>query len=195
MTYKYEQPFLKRYETERLYLRIVDETYTDAILTFLNQGAGIFDEYEAEKPSDYYTRATQQRILLTEQEMASQKTGVRFYVFKKDNPKVIIGTVSVFSIFHKPSEYANLGYKFLPEHWHQGYATEALKKVIELVGPIMKLKYLEAYVLPVNLSSRRLLARLGFDLGERRLSKLEIKGAQKDHFLYRYNYKKTSFRK
>lgn len=178
--------FRRAYETSRLYLKILDESNADIVLAFLNKGASVFEEFESAKPSDYYTHYTQKKILRMELDLANQKKGVRFYIFRKENPREIIGTISVSSIRPAPFESAMIGYKFHSDYWHHGYATEALRKVMEIVGPVLSIRRLEAFVLPDNSASCRLLTRVGFHLEGTALSSLEVKGVRRDHLQYSY---------
>ncbi len=119
--------FRKQYETDRLILKILDEPAADEVLNFLNRGANVFEEYESDKSSDYYTSKTQRRLLHMEYNMAKQRSGVRFWIYRKENPHEIIGTVSFSFYKTAPFQSIMIGYKLLPEHWHMGYATEAIK--------------------------------------------------------------------
>lgn len=180
----HDNQFQKTYETSRLQLRILDESDALMVLTFLNQGADVFDEYESNKPSDFYTKDTQRRLLRLESDMVLQKRGVRFYVFRKENPHRIIGTISVSAIRPHPFDSGMVGYKFHPLYWGNGYATEALEKVTQIVGPILGLRRLEAFVLPENNASCKLLERVGFKLEGTAHSALDVKGYRKDHLQY-----------
>ena len=181
-----ENHFQKVYETSRLQLKILDESAANMVLTFLNQGADVFDEYESDKPSDFYTKDTQKRLLRLETDMVHQKRGVRFYVFRKENPLRIIGTISVSAVRPHPFDSAMVGYKFHPLYWGNGYATEALEKVTRIVGPVLGVRRLEAFVLPENTASCRLLSRVGFELEGTARSSLDVKGERRDHLQYSY---------
>lgn len=181
-----DNQFAKVYETPRLQLKILDETSTTMVLAFLNQGADVFDEYESDKPSDFYTMDTQKRILRMELDMVRQKKGVRFYVFRKENPLRIIGTISISAVRPYPFDSALVGYKFHPLYWGNGYATEALEKVVRIAGPILGLHRIEAFVLPDNAASCNLLERVGFVKEGIARSSLDVKGQRKDHLLYSY---------
>ena len=56
----------------------------------------------------------------------------------------------------------NVGYILTPEHWSNGYATEALTAVVEhLFG--LGIRGAHAYVMPGNTASVRVLERAGFE--------------------------------
>lgn len=181
--------FHQQYETERLILKILDERYAGEVLEFLNEGASAFDEFESEKPSDFYTTSYQQRVLKMEYNLALNKTAVRFYVFKKEDPYRIIGTVSFSFVRQAPFHSAMIGYKFLPSEWHKGYALESLSATLYIVRPILELMRVEAFVLPENRASQKLLSRAGFTLEGTANKVLEVNGIRRDHLQYSYLYK------
>ena len=57
-----------------------------------------------------------------------------------------------------------LGYRFLPEYWSRGLATEAGRASIEFARSVLGLKRLVALVHPDNAASARVLDKLGFSI-------------------------------
>jgi RimJ/RimL family protein N-acetyltransferase len=57
-----------------------------------------------------------------------------------------------------------LGYRFLPEYWGSGLATEAGQASIEFARSVLSLKRLVALVHSDNLASARVLDKLGFSI-------------------------------
>lgn len=56
----------------------------------------------------------------------------------------------------------DIGYAFLPEHWSQGYATEAARGVLDAAVRVHGLQRVIAVVNPDNQDSSRMLEKLGF---------------------------------
>ena len=56
----------------------------------------------------------------------------------------------------------DVGFALLPRFWNRGYALEATKAVMSYAGTTLKLSKLLAVVKPDNVSSIKLLERLGF---------------------------------
>lgn len=55
----------------------------------------------------------------------------------------------------------DLGYRFLPEHWGQGLATEACRVSLQFGFEVLGLNHIMAMVLPENLASIRVLEKIG----------------------------------
>ncbi len=64
----------------------------------------------------------------------------------------------------QPEGWTEIGYGIYPEFQSQGYMTEFLGALLEWCRQFPQLKSLKARTQPTNLSSNRLLERLGFQL-------------------------------
>ena len=150
------------YETERLILRILHENAAAKVLQFYEKNHEVFDAFEPIRPENFYTRACQANILRCEFQLAVKKKAVRFWVFRKQQPQQIIGTVSFQNIQRTVYQSCQIGYKFDPDFWHQGFAYESIEKAVSVIFNDLSLHRIEALVLPDNQPSIRLLRRLGF---------------------------------
>lgn len=150
------------YETERLQLRLLQDNAAPQVLDFYSRNREAFEKWEPDRPGNFYTASHQAALLRVEFQMAARKTALRFWVFCKEAPNQIIGTVSFQEISRSIYQSCRIGYKFDPSFWHQGYASEALFGAIGIVFQEMGLHRVEALVLPENTASIRLLERLGF---------------------------------
>ena len=59
------------------------------------------------------------------------------------------------------AEEVELGYRFLPTHWRQGFATEGAQAVVEYANDSLGLERLVALILPSNLGSIRVAEKVG----------------------------------
>lgn len=171
------------YETERLLMRILNESYSMQVLTFLSRNKGYFDSYELAKENTYYTEEFQKKLLHEEFNQIIKGNRLRFYLFRKDMPQRIIGTVSFGNLRHA-FHSCQIGYKLDPFYQHQGYASEALSAAIHIAAAELKLHRITAYVLPSNQPSIRLLERLGFELEGTARDYAVINGQWHDHLQY-----------
>ena len=173
-----------RYETERLLLRVLDEFHSREVLEFYRKNQELFGKYDGIKPGNYYTRRYQEEVLRLEKRSAIQGQGVRFYVFLKGRPERIIGTISLQNILRIPYESGILGYRFDGDYHHQGYALEAVEKLIGIGFKELGLHRIAAYVQKNNRASIRLLVRLGFQWEGTIRQFAKIGDSWRDHEMY-----------
>lgn len=172
------------YETDRLILKVLRPDAAKKVLCFYLDNKELFEKYEAARPENFYTVKYQKSILLCEYNLAVQLSAVRFYVFLKENPDQIIGTVCFRNIAHSIYESCEVGYKFDSRFWHQGYATESLMEGIDIMFGDLKLHRIEACVMPENTPSIRLLESLYFKREGLLRQNARINGKWEDHYLY-----------
>ncbi len=171
-------------ETDRLILKALDEDDWKCVLDFLEKGRHIFERFEAEKVPLYYTKLYQKGVLANESAATRGDRYIRYYVFLKEQPEVVVGTVSCGNIMGEPHSVGTLGYKFDEDYWHQGYASEAITKVLSEVFAQLKLHRVMAYVMEGNIPSIKLLERLGFRLEGLCEKNLKVNGQWENHRLY-----------
>lgn len=92
-----------------------------------------------------------------------------------------IGTVQATLV---PAQaYASIAYVFHPEAWGCGYATQAVRAMLEhLEG--LQIERLEAHIDTRNVASQRLVERLGFRRAEEIGYADEFKGSVSDEYRY-----------
>jgi len=172
------------YETERLLLKLPSTDYLTEIQDFLYRNRSCFEKYEPKAPENYYTLDFQQTLAKCELKLALKLSNVRFYVFLKENPSKIIGTVCLHNIIKMPYFSSEVGYKFDEAYQHHGYAREALSLALSVAFYSLGLHKVTARCMPDNTSSRKLLLATGFfEEGIERDSIL-IQGKWEDHIRY-----------
>jgi [ribosomal protein S5]-alanine N-acetyltransferase len=175
---------LTHYETERLTLQIINAGYAQGVLDFYINNMDIFEPYEPTRPENFYTKAYQKALLSIEYTAMTKMQSVRFWIFKKEDPDKIIGTVSFSNIQPYIYSSCNIGYKFDKNHQHQGFAFEALIKIIEIIFMEYKLHRINAYIMPNNHSSKRLIERVGFTFEGIARKNISIQDRWEDHEVY-----------
>ena len=175
---------LYEYETERLIMRILRPDSAPKVLDFYMRDREIFERYEPDRMQDFYTIYHQKNLLKCEYNLAFKLQTVRYYVFRKEDPRTIIGTVCFHDI--KKAFYCSceLGYKFSSAFWHYGYATEAIMKGLQVMFAETGMHRVNAWVLPENLPSIRLLERIGFEAEGICRGMLYMHGQWRDHIHY-----------
>lgn len=172
------------YETDRLILKVLRPEAAKKVLCFYLDNKELFEKYEARRPDNFYTAKYQKSVLLCEYNLTIQLSAVRFYVFLKDDPERIIGTVCFRDITRSIYESCEVGYKFDERFWHHGYATEALIEGIDIMFGDLGLHRITACVMPENTPSIRLLESLYFKREGLLRQNARINGKWSDHYLY-----------
>lgn len=172
------------YETERLTLKILKQDSADDVLDFYMNNKEIFEKYEPDRPQNFYTRNYQATLLNYEYNLSLKLAAYRFWVFEKKSPERIIGTISFHNITRSIYQSCQLGYKFDQRYWRRGYARESIQRAISVTFDEMKLRRIEAVVLPSNTPSIRLLESLGFKNEGICHSYIFLHGSWADHLRY-----------
>lgn len=172
------------YKTDRLILKVLKGDDAEAVLQFYLDNKELFERYEPDRPDNFYTLSHQKAVLNCEYNMTVKLSAVRFYVFKKEQPDKIIGTICFRNITRSVYQACEVGYKFDHNYQHQGYAFEALCMGIAVMFEDQRLHRIEANVMPENTSSIHLLEALGFALEGTARSFAYIHGRWQDHLRY-----------
>lgn len=178
---------LFEYETERLILRILrpDLSVAAEVLEFYQRDRELFERVETDRLPDFYTIGHQEKVLTYEYNAAFKFKMIRFYVFRKQEPDKIIGTVCFHGIERGYCyQQCEVGYKFSSAYHHQGYAGEAIREGISIMFRELGIHRIQAKVLPENAPSMRLLGRLGFRQEGVMRECLFMNGRWRDHVLF-----------
>ena len=97
--------------TDRLILRILSADDAEKVLQFYKDNAAIFEQFEPLVGNDFYSLEHQKNLLTYEYQEILKLHMLRFWIFEKDNPDRIIGTVSFHNISPNIYSSAQLGYK------------------------------------------------------------------------------------
>ncbi len=172
------------YTTRRLLLNVLNENSAEHILNFLNAGRDIFSKTESVKPDNFYTLNYQTGVVRAEYDYFLKGKYIRYYISLPENPTRIIGTVSFGNILPYPYNSCILGYKFLSDFQHRGYAFESTGRLIDAMFEENRIHRMEAFCLPGNRTSAALLERLHFRCEGVAESVLCISGEYCDHLRY-----------
>lgn len=171
------------YEAERLNLQVLDEGSAMKLLAFVEENADIFMQYEQKYPENYFTVEYQELLLKGWLNQFLNQTGIRYFVFEKDKPDVIVGCVGLSDV-NLSDRSAKVYYKLDKMHYHKGYATEAVSCLLWHAAEELGMHRIEADILPENEKSKGVVKRLGFQLEGVAIQSHSICGEWKDHERY-----------
>lgn len=167
--------------TKRLFLTTLDGEYCNMVSEFLSNNKDFFAPYETLKNEFYYSPTYQKNVLDTEYDAFTKRQYLRYYIFLKEDPTRVIGTVSFGNITPFPYCQATLGYKIDREYTNKRYATEAVSAAILEAFKLLKLHRIQAYVLEDNIPSTKLLHNLGFTYEGLCMKNINVCGVWKSH--------------
>lgn len=170
-------------ETPRLVVRLGGAADPPAIVRFYEDNREHLGPWEPIRAPEFYTPAYwAQRVALDRQEFAAGAS-LRLFVFRREVPDAVIGTVNFTSFIRGSGQMCNLGYALGEAHVGHGYMHEALEAAIRFVLEELNLHRIQANYMPHNARSGKVLERLGFVVEGRAKDFLMINGAWRDHVL------------
>lgn len=113
----------------------------------------------------------------------ASRGGLQWGIALADHEDRVIGTVTLcaFALEHRRCE---IGYALGADYWGQGYAGEALRRVLAFAFDELDLARIEADVDPRNEASIRLLERLGFRREGLLRARWRVAGEVQDALIY-----------
>lgn len=169
------------YETERLILRTLEESEVQKVLDYYIRNRDFLLEWEPVKTEEFYTASYQTEQLKKDLAGINSRSMLRLWVFKKDDPDRIIGSIGFNNIVWGAFLSCHLGYKLDHEEINKGYVTEGIRKGIEVMFNEYRLHRIEANIMPKNKASLRVVEKLGFYNEGLAYKYLYINGKWEDH--------------
>ena len=174
-----------KYETPQLIMRVCGPSETRTVYKFYKRNLNDFARYEPIDLKAGKTLAYYKNILEIEKDMFLSQECYRYYLFEKENPFDIVGTLSFRDICYAPYlRSARIGYKVDRDFRRRGYAREAIYTACQALFYEEKIHRIDATVLPDNEASIRLLEGLGFVREGLLRDSLLLGGKWRDHYLY-----------
>jgi ribosomal-protein-alanine N-acetyltransferase len=165
-------------------LKSLDPELAEELLEFRKRNEGFFRPWSPEYPEDYLTiEYTLKNAEFIDNETNEGKT-IKFVLFKKEEPKRIIGSISLSNIIMGPFKSCFMGYRIDEKENSKGYATEAIKEVIRYGFEKLGLHRIEANIIPRNAASVRVAEKNGFVYEGLSRRYLKINGIWEDHMHY-----------
>ena len=150
----------KTYETERLIIKLVDIDDSEFLMQLLNtekwlKNIGDRNVHNLEDAHKYVREKNLPQI-------ERLGFGNAVVILKSNNEK--IGTVGLYD--REGIDGVDIGFAFLEDYEGKGYAYESAKKIMDIGINDFGIKKVSAITLPENLSSIKLIERLGLKFKE-----------------------------
>lgn len=174
---------MKTIETERLILRPVTESDTEAIYEYSrNRNVGINAGWKPHESLEE-TREIMDLVFLNQENV--------FGITLKETGK-LFGTIGLIPDPKRQNEQTRMiGYAIGEAYWGKGFTTEAVRALLDFGFEELKLDLISAYCYPFNLRSKRVLEKNGFQYeGCLRLAETRYDGEVIDNDCYAILHKR-----
>lgn len=173
------------YQTQRLWLKVLNERNSRAVCDFYSRNKEHFEPFEPERTPGFYTPEFHRKSLAAERHQYEQRRYLRLYLYRKENPEQIIGSICFDHICFGSFQSCTVGYKLDKDFQGQGYMLEALTYSLKnIIFGEYGLHRVEALVVPENAASIHLLERLGFEKEGISRDFARLCGVWRDHVKY-----------
>ena len=167
-------------DTDNLRLAVLRKSEAARVAEYLQNNRDFHKQFSQTHTDDYFTVSTQKKYLAYDCNSFLEGSLVPLWISLKDDNK-IIGRVSFFNFAYGGMMSCACGYHLDKEHTGKGYMTEALKSAMAFVFDEYKMHRIEAFIVPENEPSLKLVKRVGFHYEGKRMSYMHINGRYRDH--------------
>ena len=166
---------------ERLVLRYLEEDDAEAVLAFVRENRGFFEQWEPTRDDGFFTLESQ---LADIADAAADAAANRRHAFGLFLEGELVGRLALSNLVRGVFQNAYLGYS-IGERWNgQGLASEAVSVAVEFAFEDLDLHRVQAAVMPRNTGSIRVLEKNGFREEGYAIGYLCINGVWEDHRIF-----------
>lgn len=170
-------------ESDRTFVRLANGDDVRAIVNYYKENRQHLTPFEPLRTDDFYTEVYWRKEVKRRLTDASNNLSLKLFIFSKDHPQEILGSINFANFVRGAFQSCTLGYSLAEVEQGKGYMTEALKVAIDYVFNEWNLHRIMAAYLPHNQRSGRLLKRFGFVVEGYANEYLMINGQWQDHIL------------
>lgn len=161
-------------------IRWLEEEDADSLLDLHVRNRAFFQIYTPLREESFYTRAGQLEQIKMSKERREVDEQYLCGIVALDSG-VLVGCVSLSEVLRGPLQSCFIGYYLDQAHNGKGYATEAVRLLVDHAFGTLKLHRIEAGVMPHNGRSIRVLEKAGFHKEGIARKNVRINGLWEDH--------------
>lgn len=154
----------------------------DEIFQFEVENRGFFESIIPGRGEWYYIKENFKEI--TQEIIEEQELGIRYMYIIRDKDGNMVGRINLFSVDRGIFQKAELGYRIGEKYNKKGYATKAVKLVLEEAFEKHKLHRVEAATSPNNIGSQIVLIKNGFQFVGRAHKHINVNGIWNDSIFF-----------
>lgn len=166
-----------------MYLRPLTTRDAPALLDLRTRNKRFFEPWEPTQSRRHFTLEGQREEIDRATADARRDARYAFGIFIHANDE-LVGRVALSNVSRGGWQNATLGYYVDEAHNGRGYATQAVRLILDFAFGRARLHRVQAAVLPRNVASQRVLQKSGFSREGRSTKYLQINGVWEDHDVY-----------
>lgn len=143
-----------------IFIRPLQVSDVEALLAVRLNTRKAYEHVEPKRSEEFYTLQEQRQLILNREEDRVLDRAYMFGIFTSDDK--FIGQVTLSNVVRGVGQYADVGYFIDLDHQGKGYMTAALGLALQYAFQALRLHRVQAVILPINQSSRRVLEKSGF---------------------------------
>ncbi|MRG61230.1 GNAT family N-acetyltransferase [Agromyces sp. CFH 90414] len=163
-------------------IRLLEPADAPRLAHLQTEGREFFAPWDKDRDEEWFTVAGQEAEIAAQLRRHAAGEGVPFAIVDPDGE--LVGRVNLTTIVRGPFQSCSMGYWLSPGANGKGYATDAVRAVLETAFGELGLHRVEASTLRHNERSQRVLERSGFTRFGMAPRYLKIAGAWQDHVLF-----------
>ncbi len=165
--------------TQRLSLLPIREAHADVMFGGLCDDQ-LYTFLPEEPPNSLPELKERYRLLQDARSPDEKEIWLNWIIFKQGNPTPIGYVQATVNV----ADTSQIAYLLFSKHWRNGYATEALSAVLQLVFDRYDTSLIEALIDTRNIASQAVVSKLGFGLVEEIKAADFFKGSTSDEYRY-----------
>lgn len=167
-------------DSKNIHLRKLEREDLPRLVEMEIYNKELFEQFSVTRQPDFYTLEGQLKRMQIQEENRMQDKEYNFGIFHTGEQK-LIGTINLVQVMRGPVQSAIMGYTVDQAYSGNGYATEAVKLLVDYAFEELMLHRIEAGVKPHHEASMRVLEKAGFHTEGIRRKNVQINGQWEDH--------------
>lgn len=170
------------HQKRNIYIREFTTEDAESLLELNLANRKIFEAITpVSKEDTFYTLDAHLKLIEDWEQAKKQGSRYDFGIFEIHTNK-LIGMIGLYKF--GAAEKCILGYSLDKEHYGKGYATEAVRLILDMAFKELGFHRVEAGVMPRNIGSARVLEKVGFVLEGLARDYIKINGIWEDHYIF-----------
>lgn len=166
-----------------VYIRFFEPADAEALLALHVRNRDFFQTYMSIRDESFFTLEAQSDIIRQWSDERNQDHRYAFGIFLAETDE-LIGQISLFNVIRGPVQKGTMGYCLDQGHNGKGYASEAVRLIVNFAFKEAGLHRIEAGVMPRNGGSMRVLEKAGFRPEGLARKNVKINGVWEDHQMF-----------